>query len=446
MSVSIFSVSSTLPSHWKYISEGGATIVFSYIGPPNAELDGTVLRLRKSGVQTPVLEKSQSQFGLMDGGGEEPDDASIVFQEQCMERLIPLVHLPRLRSVRVDEAWLTEFARAHDVDRPLERSAVGGIDTSKNKAVLANDLVGGVALAVEIKPKWSFLPNKTHLSEINHPIKSSTCRFCMHSHMRSGEGESVSLGYCPLDLFSNNPARMRKAVYSLYDNWLKSDGSVNNLKVFVHGKKIGTVEVGLSSNFSCWKMRKKTDDVVREAFADAMLPLLIDTPVLRVLNKIQRTLDALDIEGLSLLWKRAQTVAEVTPNGYSVPPPAVGVGAPNPTLADWASFIDNYLSRPPFNHTSTNPEDLRYYLLAYLLSATFKDCSVIIRMDLLDPSRPKTAVDPSKVTIIDLDPKNMNRLQKWEKLDQVIVEAYREVALEDRKTCVDDWVDSDEEA
>ncbi len=148
MSVSIFSVSSTLPSHWKYISEGGATIVFSYIGPPNAELDGTVLRLRKSGVQTPVLEKSQ--FGL-DVGDEEPDDASIVFQEQCMERLIPPVHLPRLRSVRVDEAWLTEFARAHNVDRPLERSAVGGIDTSKTKAVLANDLVGGVALAVEIK-------------------------------------------------------------------------------------------------------------------------------------------------------------------------------------------------------------------------------------------------------------------------------------------------------
>ncbi len=188
---------------------------------------------------------------------------------------------------------------------------------------------------------------------------------------------------------------------------------------------------------------EETDDVMQEAFADAMLPLLIDTPVLRVLNKIQRTLDALDIEGLSLLWKRAHTVAEVTTYGS---PPAVGVGAPNPTLADWASFIDNYLSQPPFNHASPNPENLRYYLLAYLLSATFKDCSVIIRMDLLDPSRPPTAIDPSKVTIIDLDPKNMNRLQKWEKLDQIIVDAYREVALEDRKTCLDDWVDSNVEA
>lgn len=65
----------------------------------------------------------------------------------------------------------------------------------------------------------------------------------MHTNMRSGDGESVSVGYCPLDLFSNNPARMRKAVYSLYDNWLQSNGSVNNLKVFVRGKKIDVAQV-----------------------------------------------------------------------------------------------------------------------------------------------------------------------------------------------------------
>lgn len=140
------SVTSTDPSHWKYISEGGATIVFSYIGPPHEVFDSTVLRLRKSGVQTPVLEKAS-----FDVATAEPDDASIVFQEQCMERLIPPVHLPRLRSVRVERGWLENFARIHEGDRPLERSSVGGIDVNKTKAVLANDLVGGVGLAVEIK-------------------------------------------------------------------------------------------------------------------------------------------------------------------------------------------------------------------------------------------------------------------------------------------------------
>lgn len=61
--------------------------------------------------------------------------------------------------------------------------------------------------------------------------------------MKSSEGESVSLGYCPLDLFSPDPARIKAAVYSLYDAWLASGGQVNNLKIFVRGKKIAVDEV-----------------------------------------------------------------------------------------------------------------------------------------------------------------------------------------------------------
>ncbi len=148
MAVSISSITATLPSHWKYISEGGATIVFSYIGPPNPDFDGMVLRLRKSGVQTPVLEKQA--FGTV-AEEEAPDDSSIVFQETCMKRLIPSVHLPKLQSVQVEKAWLEELSRAHQKDRPLQRTASGGIDTTKSKAVLATDLVGGSGLAVEIK-------------------------------------------------------------------------------------------------------------------------------------------------------------------------------------------------------------------------------------------------------------------------------------------------------
>ncbi|KAK0211180.1 inositol-pentakisphosphate 2-kinase [Desarmillaria ectypa] len=431
MAVSISSVAATLPSHWQYVSEGGATIVFSYVGPPNPSFDGMVLRLPKSGVQMRVLEKQA--FGTV-AEEEEPDDSSIVFQETCMKRLIPSVHLPKLQSVLVDKAWLEELSRTHEPDRPLQRTVSGGIDTTKSKAVLATDLVGGSGLAVEIKPKWSFLPNKTYLSAANRSIKANTCRFCMHSRMRSGKGETVSLGYCPLDLFSNNRGRMKQAVYSLYDNWLKSDGNVNNLKIFVKGTKIG-----MGQRFSMFSPEayEESDENVRETFSEAILALLVGTPVLRVLNKVQRTLDSLDIEGLSLLWREAQSPANLpqSTNGYTPPGRAIGVGEPNPSLADWSAFIDEYLTRSP------NLEDLRYHLLAYLLSATFKDCSIMIRMDLLDPRRPQEEVDPSKVTVIDLDPKNMARLRRWEKLDEAIVRTYSAVPLTDRKTCLDDWVD-----
>ncbi|KAK0239604.1 inositol-pentakisphosphate 2-kinase [Armillaria nabsnona] len=431
MAVSISSITATLPSHWKYISEGGATIVFSYVGPPNPDFDGMVLRLRKSGVQTPVLEKQA--FGTV-AEEEEPDDSSIVFQETCMKRLIPSVHLPKLQSVQVEKAWLEVLSQAHQQDRPLQRTASGGIDTTKNKAVLATDLVGGSGLAVEIKPKWSFLPNKTYLSADNCAIKANICRFCMHSRMKSKEGETVSLGYCPLDLFSNNRGRMKQAVYSLYDNWLTSDGTVNNLKIFIKGTKIG-----VDQKFSMFSPEayEESDENVRETFSEVILTLLVNTPVLRVLNKVQRTLDSLDIEGLSLLWREAHSSANPpkSTNGYTPSGRAIGVGEPNPSLADWSAFIDEYLTQSP------DLEDLRYHLLAYLLSATFKDCSIMIRMELLDPRRPQEDVDPSKVTVIDLDPKNMNRLSKWEKLDETIVKAYSAVPLADRKTCLDDWVD-----
>ncbi|KIY71032.1 hypothetical protein CYLTODRAFT_487537 [Cylindrobasidium torrendii FP15055 ss-10] len=423
------SVLSTRPADWRYVSEGGATAVFSYVGPANASFDGMVLRLRKAGVSTPVLEKVLSQefeFGSAAQGAErvdEPDDASIVFQEQCMEKLIPPVHLPRLSSVRVDQTWLEEFARFHNASRPLVRSVAGGIDPARTKAVLANDLVGGSGLAVEIKPKWSFLPNLKYLSDSTLPVKSRTCRFCMHSHIRDSNGEAVSIGYCPLDLFSNDPARMKKAVHSLYDNWVKSEGQVNNLKVFVKGKKISFKE-----RFSMLQAGEESDEELRETFSDAIMRLLVGTPVLQLLNRIQRTLDPLDIEGVWHLWRQAHpTSAHLAQNEA------------NPTLADWTAFIDSYHSRVHFTSEEPKVEDLRYHLIAYLLSATFKDCSIIVRMPLLDPARTLETVNQENVTIIDLDPKNMDRLKKWHDLDTIIAWEYSTIPEAERKTCSDGW-------
>ncbi len=58
----------------------------------------------------------------------------------------------------------------------------------------------------------------------------------MHSHLKSSEGEEVSLGYCPLDLYSGQEDRIKKALHALWDVWIGSSGSVNNLRVFVDGQ------------------------------------------------------------------------------------------------------------------------------------------------------------------------------------------------------------------
>jgi inositol-pentakisphosphate 2-kinase len=249
-------ISETRPQDWKYISEGGATIVFSYVGPPNPHFDGMVLRLRK------VVMSSKD---LHEESWVEPEDPMIEFQQKCMERLIPKAHLPRLETVHLERPWLESLVQVHDVARPQYRRSADHVDLDRSKGVLATDLVGGNWMAVEIKagplnaglaynnlfqlqPKWAFLPTLTHLSTETRPVKSQTCRFCMHSLMKSKDSDhAISTGYCPLDLFSLDEARVKKALYSLWDAWAVSGATVNNLKIFVQGKAVHPSDVGFDS-------------------------------------------------------------------------------------------------------------------------------------------------------------------------------------------------------
>ncbi|KAL0946824.1 hypothetical protein HGRIS_012993 [Hohenbuehelia grisea] len=434
-------VSDTLPLEWKYISEGGATIVFSYEGPPDPRFDGMVLRLRKCAAGT----EPEIQY-------DEPDDPMIEYQRKCMERLFPRAHLPRLCSAIVDEPWLRALAVAHESSRPADRRHTDHIDYSRTKAVLATDLIGSEGLAIEIKPKWGFLPSPHHLSSRTREIKRQTCRFCMHSRMKAAQGDHAGVGYCPLDLFSGQADRMESAVEGLWEAWLSSEGAINNMKVFVDGQVIKPNRISILAG----KLNQGESDlnVLRDSFTSTYLPLLVETPVLATLSKLQRTLDVLDIEGLSALWHRtllSYTDTHAGPDDDEVPLSPVGqssplFSSPDPTMKEWAEFLDTYLS----HHAMTEPDmedkqrmnyarprsaDLRYYLIAYLLSATFKDCSIIIKPALGGVNAGEPA--QGKVTVIDLDPKSMDRLRKWEKLDQEIAESYSQVDASDRKVCVD---------
>ncbi|KAK1230381.1 hypothetical protein PQX77_006526 [Marasmius sp. AFHP31] len=519
MSSSSSDITQTNPTtDWKYVSEGGATIVFSYIGPPNPTFDGMVLRLRKQPNVPVGVRDSDSSSSDEEESEDEDEDPSISFQRQCMSRLVPKEHLPKLqsvvvradlvRSVSVDEVtgsyrdvekdegrkmpgafpipiqgpphihsnrWLRALSKAHEHERPENRRKTGGVDVHKHKGVLATDLVGGAGagagVSVEIKPKWSFLPNPTHLSPSTRDIKTKTCRFCMHSYVRNNNHQPsdsthhaqglVAHGYCPLDLFSANEERVRDALGALYDAWVGSEGKVNNLKVFLGGKVLKVHEKHRlwdpSASPSAPEKENQADDaLLRTTFISSLIPLLTRTPALQVLNRLQRTLDILDVEGLGKVWEAFHCQRHQPEQG--VPELELGEGMEEPTIDEWMGFIDGYLDQteggattflpgPPPSSTGeqqpqyTHPQ-LRSFLLAYLLSATFKDCSVMVRMGKLqlgdgDP-------DPRNVTIIDLDPKSMTRLRKWEVLDGEIVREYeRLVALgegvggTERKVCVD---------
>lgn len=168
-----------------------------------------------------------------------------------------------------------------------------------------------------------------------------------------------------------------------------------------------------------------------DLFAKSLIRPLIETPVLRMLSDLQCNLDMLDIEGLSKLWRLAEssnrkTFMSQSPEMSSSTPPCTPIGesspfisSPEPTLSDWVDFLDTYLSstKPKLDHSNPLPDNLRYYLLAYLLSATFKDCSIIVRLDFLGTSQ---EIRPGSISVIDLDPKRMDKLKGWEELDMKI--------------------------
>ena len=167
---------------------------------------------------------------------------------------------------------------------------------------------------------------------------------------------------------------------------------------------------------------------VCDLFAKTLIRPLIETPVLRILSDLQCDLDMLDIEGLSKLWRLAESsqlpemsssTSPCTPIGESSP----FISSPEPTLSDWVDFIDSYLSptKAKLDHTNPLPENLRYYLLAHLLSATLKDCSIIVRLDFLGTTQ---EIRPGSVSVIDLDPKKMDKLKGWEELDMKIARTY----------------------
>jgi inositol-pentakisphosphate 2-kinase len=141
----LLDVTTTSPNDWNYVSEGGSSIVFSYTGTSHLEFEGTALRLRKTTIESLAQALPEGQQV------EDPDDLTIAFQHEVIERVLPEEYLPRLEAVSVGREWLEELHRLTEEKRPVERRGKDVIDIRKRKAVIATDLVGGKGYAVEIK-------------------------------------------------------------------------------------------------------------------------------------------------------------------------------------------------------------------------------------------------------------------------------------------------------
>ena len=137
-----FCLSQTSPTQWKYISEGGSTVVSSYSGPHHPILTGKVLRLRKA---------PREADGPFHSISDDGPDLSVVFQQTVISRLLDPSYLLDLRIIPLQAAWVEALSIHHEPFRPQERRRTSVVDCSRHTGVLAPDLIGGQSCAVEVK-------------------------------------------------------------------------------------------------------------------------------------------------------------------------------------------------------------------------------------------------------------------------------------------------------
>jgi inositol-pentakisphosphate 2-kinase len=178
------SLSETSPAQWKYISEGGATIVFSYHGPHHPILTGKALRLRKTSRKPEGLRKLEPIS----------DDQTIIFQQKIISRLLDSSYLPELHVVALQAAWVEAFSIHHESFRPQKRRSVSMIDCSRRTGVLAPDLIGGSPCAVEVKVNSHSSSRKYSNDNFSKSRNGVSCPILSTCHQRVNRSKIIHAG------------------------------------------------------------------------------------------------------------------------------------------------------------------------------------------------------------------------------------------------------------
>lgn len=195
---------------WSYLAEGGANVVFKYIGS-GRPLQNMVLRTQKA-VKEHFTIKEQHEW-------LRKDLLPVVPSLECYI-------LPSHLVAVMDEQYLKLNNHLKHADRPQKHSNVG-LDMSQRSALLLPRLSSTQdRLVLEFKPKWL-------LQSPCAPAHATTCRTCAIRRMRARD-PSLS-GYCPLDLLSQDPDQCKRAVLALRSQygWICSEAEVNSVVAFL---------------------------------------------------------------------------------------------------------------------------------------------------------------------------------------------------------------------
>ncbi|KAG0207719.1 Inositol-pentakisphosphate 2-kinase [Mortierella sp. GBA30] len=472
--------------HWRYRAEGNANMVLQYSGP-DPRFATTMLRLRKieRKIDRGMPGSSDTDTPRMTDAGHLTIKHDISKESRFASKVIGLLlgqeFVEQLIPIALPAEFLKALAEAVESARPESRMHKG-IDSSQTVGFLALDHTQFLtkhsnhpSVAVEIKPKWGFL-SKSNFIRKDHEIKKRKCRFCMYQHHKINAGQEQTLSeYCPINLFSTSKLLVHDSLDAL------AQTPQNNLRLFVNGKQQPVNSGAMFQILAEPSMERieRQDNPSRTiqptTLTDVLTNVLIESPLLKRLGRLQQALDSLDVETIHRFY---DTLANPTTSPL-----------PEPTLDEFLNTAEVFLERTdmddmmeedqetfekhneasigfgPDDNPDEVPDSLKmHYIREFLLSATLKDCSIMITIrrddhedqatrELYTQKIPRAKDEELvfherthriqvngewfvyKITCIDLDPKKIVSVPMYLNKDRIIVDHYLAVVGDREPSC-----------
>ncbi|KAL0651814.1 hypothetical protein Bca4012_094505 [Brassica carinata] len=429
---------------WSYRGEGAVNLVLAYTGSSPSFL-GKMMRIQK------MPNDGKEDNGNTSGNGltshekviwgeckelvscQNKEIVEFLFVKHVMRPLLGHKHVNPGMRLLVAKEFLESVENIVTSQRPSWRADAASVDTNRNSVLLMDDLTlfahGRVedkpCLSVEIKvflPKCGFLPSSSFIAEEN-VIKKSITRFEMHQVLKLHDNEISEISeYDPLDLFSGSKDRIHKAIRALYAT------PQNNFRVFLNGSLVfgglggGTCKTTSKVEQDFEHLLKdiiKTKDGSRaNHFIELVAETVYTSGVLDHLLDVQK-LDKYNIEGAVHVY-------------YDL------INQPCRVCKELEKSKTSSTSQFSFMHSIPMAEKVNV-LKEFLISATAKDCSVMISFRSTDAVISRSSSHSNlhlesakqefdyKVHFIDLDMRPLKKMEVYYELDKKIMNTYLEM-------------------
>lgn len=446
---------------WEYVAEGGANVVFRPRGVSTRGCKSDcVLRVRKTSqsigsvelvdyIRNSVLPimNQNSVLGDYTCKDEEKRDKYRFYGDLIAPKSPAFLNdlNDKLRSL-MTTALRPDCRHGSEIHCAYNKGE--GVSLNANVVILPNVVSTG-QICVELKPKSSLKPlGKDGKQRFNGmTMKQRTCRYCMHQEWKTHceknfRRRRAGHEYCPIDLFSGDKERMKKAIRALIDE------PQNNLRVFQpNGQEISAPLARMES----LSMEPNILGMGIPEIVGVIVEGLCQSAVLEDLHRVHE-LDELDIEGIWHLQKFIDFCEPLDENTKII-------SQQKRYRHEEKHQLDPTIQRLLLELGCTENSPLkevrsRYQQMLdkFLLATTMKDCSILLSIrkvlskedgvgvnDKWGEMEHRIEIDAKVyyvlISIIDLDMKPASKLSKYIALDEEIVHHYSETRGLHKKLC-----------